>query len=58
MEETKVVFGPLRNRITDAVAKLEEQIAITESEGGASETELQKAEEILKQGHDTLKAES
>lgn len=59
MEETKTVFGPLRNRITDAVAKLEEQIAIAESEGteGSAE-ELAKAKEMLKQGQDTLKAEA
>lgn len=59
MEETKGVFGPLRNRITDAIAKLEEQMAIAESEGAESSAEeLAKAKEMLKQGQDTLKAEA
>ncbi|KAI3400267.1 hypothetical protein diail_3648 [Diaporthe ilicicola] len=58
-EETKNVFGPLRSRITDAVSKLEEQIAIGESGGGddAVEAELAKAKEALKQGQDALRTE-
>lgn len=44
------MFGPLRNRISDAVQKLEEQIAISESDGAASEEELKKAKEALKAG--------
>lgn len=57
MEETKAVFQPLRKRIADAVAKLEEQIALSES--GADEgpaEQLAKAKDILTQGQETLKA--
>lgn len=58
MEQTKSVFEPLRVRIKDAVAKLEEQIALGESEEGTSPEELTKAKEVLTQGQDTLKAEA
>ena len=59
MDETKNVFGPLRNRITDAVLKLEEQIAISESSAEeAADTELVKAKEVLTQGQNTLNAEA
>lgn len=57
MEETKTVFGPLRSRIADAVGKLEEQIAIADSEGG-DEAELTKARGALEQGRETLKGEA
>lgn len=56
MDETKAVFQPLRKRIADAVAKLEEQIAISESaadEGSAEQ--LAKAKETLTQGQEALK---
>lgn len=56
VEETKAVFQPLRKRIADAVAKLEEQIAISESaadEGSAEQ--LTKAKETLTQGQEALK---
>lgn len=59
VNETKAVFGPLRQRITDAVAKLEEQIALSESgaDGGdGSAEQLAKAREVLTHGHETLKA--
>lgn len=56
-EETKNVFGPLRSRISDAVSKLEEQIAIGES-GDSAEADLTKAKEVLKQGQDALKSEA
>lgn len=59
MNETKAVFGPLRQRITDAVAKLEEQIALSESgadDGDGSAEQLAKAREVLTHGHETLKA--
>ncbi|KAL1878642.1 tubulin folding cofactor A [Diaporthe australafricana] len=58
-EETRNVFGPLRNRITDAISKLEEQIAIGESsaDDDAAGAELAKAKEALKQGQNALKAE-
>lgn len=42
------MFGPLRQRIADAVAKLEEQIAVRE-EAGAPEEEMQKAKDALAQ---------
>ena len=44
------MFGPLRERIAEAVEKLEEQIAIAESDGTASEEELKKAKEALESG--------
>jgi len=50
LEETKKVFGPLVERITEAVQKLEEQIAISESDGTAPEEELKKAKEALEAG--------
>ncbi|KAK3498437.1 tubulin binding cofactor A [Neurospora crassa] len=50
LEETKAVFGPLIDRIAGAVQKLEEQIAISESEGSASEEDLKKAKEALENG--------
>ncbi|KAJ4415105.1 tubulin folding cofactor A [Gnomoniopsis sp. IMI 355080] len=57
MDETKAVFQPLRKRIADAVAKLEEQIALSESgadEGSAEQ--LAKAKDTLTQGQEALKA--
>ncbi|KAK4116455.1 tubulin binding cofactor A [Canariomyces notabilis] len=50
LEETKAVFGPLQQRIADAVQKLEEQLAISESDGTASEEELKKAREAIESG--------
>ncbi|KAK4151469.1 tubulin binding cofactor A [Chaetomidium leptoderma] len=50
LQETKAVFEPLRKRITDAVDKLEEQIAISESDGTGPEEELKKAREALEAG--------
>ncbi|KAK3394148.1 tubulin binding cofactor A [Podospora didyma] len=50
LEETKAVFGPLGERIADAVQKLEEQIAISESDGTATEEQLNKAKEALVAG--------
>ncbi|KAK0617896.1 tubulin binding cofactor A [Bombardia bombarda] len=50
LQETKAVFEPLHERITEAVQKLEEQIAISESEGTASEEQLKKAQEALGAG--------
>jgi tubulin-specific chaperone A len=44
------VFGPLKQRIADAVQKLEEQLAISESDGTASEEELKKAREAIESG--------
>ncbi|KAM7207667.1 Tubulin binding cofactor A [Naviculisporaceae sp. PSN 640] len=50
LEETKKVFEPLVERIVKAVQTLEEAIAISESEGTASEEELKKAKEALAAG--------
>ncbi|KAJ4297127.1 tubulin folding cofactor A [Collariella sp. IMI 366227] len=50
LDETKAVFAPLKRRIADAVDKLEEQIAISESDGTGSEEELKKAREALESG--------
>lgn len=59
MDETRNVFGPLRERITDAVLKLEEQIAIGESNAEDGTTaELVKAKEVLSQGQNTINAEA
>jgi tubulin-specific chaperone A len=55
MEETKAVFAPLRKRISDAVQKLEEQIAISESGEAAAEGELEKAKEALAKGQELVK---
>jgi tubulin-specific chaperone A len=51
------VFEPLRQRIADAVDKLEEQIAISESDGAGSEEELKKAKEALEAGQKVAKEE-
>lgn len=45
-EETRAVFGPLKTRIAEAVARLEEQIAAAEGEGAPAD-ELAKAKEVL-----------
>lgn len=50
LEETKKVFEPLKERIVRAVNTLEEQIAISESDGSAAEAELAKAKEALRSG--------
>ena len=46
MEQTKAVFGPLRERIEDAVTKLEDQIALGE-ESGAPGPEVEQAKLVL-----------
>ncbi|KJZ78762.1 hypothetical protein HIM_02153 [Hirsutella minnesotensis 3608] len=48
VEETKAVFGPLRERIDAAVAKLEEQIAVSEHTV-ANPDELDQARAVLGQ---------
>ncbi|KAH9998890.1 putative tubulin-specific chaperone Rbl2 [Xylariaceae sp. FL0662B] len=53
VEETKAVFAPLRERIAQAVNRLEEQIATAESEGeGAApaDEEITRAREALELG--------
>lgn len=48
IEETKAVFPPLRQRITDALQKLEDQLELGQ-ERGASEEEIAKAKEVIQQ---------
>jgi hypothetical protein len=50
------MFGPLRKRIEDAVAKLEQQIASSGTDGAAAEEEMKKAKETLEQGKEASKA--
>jgi len=47
VEETKAVFPPLRQRINDAVARLEDKLEAAQENGG-SEEEVSKAQEVLK----------
>ncbi|KAB5551124.1 tubulin binding cofactor A-domain-containing protein [Coniochaeta sp. 2T2.1] len=53
LAETEAVFGPLGQKIADAVAKLEEQIALGESEG-LGEDALVKAREMLAKGREVV----
>jgi tubulin-specific chaperone A len=46
LEETKKVFPPLRQRIADAVAKLEDQIEVGE-ENAAPAEEISKAKDTV-----------
>ncbi|KAI1264309.1 putative tubulin-specific chaperone Rbl2 [Xylariaceae sp. FL1019] len=57
IEETRAVFAPLRERIDEALQRLEEQIATGESEG-ASEDEIKKAKETLTLGQSEATAAS
>ncbi|KAK2073603.1 hypothetical protein P8C59_007874 [Phyllachora maydis] len=57
LDETKAVFGPLRQRIASAVQKLEEQMAISESDGGAAAGELKEAKEALEEGQRAVASE-
>lgn len=54
IEETKAVFPPLRERITDALKKLEEQLEAGQA-SGASEEEITKAKEVIKSAQDAAK---
>ncbi|KAH8165185.1 hypothetical protein CIB48_g3045 [Xylaria polymorpha] len=49
VEETRAVFAPLRERIVEAVRRLEEQIATAEAESAPAD-EITKANEALKLG--------
>lgn len=51
------MFGPLRKQIEKAVAKLEEQLAIAESDGTASEEELKKARDAIESGRKVAEQE-
>lgn len=48
VEQTKAVFGPLRERLDAAVAKLEDQIQVRE-QSGAPEQEMEAAKATLAQ---------
>lgn len=48
IEETKAVFPPLRERITNAILKLEDQLEAGQ-ESGASEDEITKAKDVIQQ---------
>lgn len=48
VEQTKAVFEPLKQRISEAVTKLQEQIATGEEEG-APASELEQAKIVLTQ---------
>lgn len=48
VEQTKAVFGPLRERLDAAVAKLEDQIQVRE-QSGAPEQEMEAAKAALAQ---------
>lgn len=48
IEETKAVFPPLRQRITDALQKLEDQIEVAQ-QSGASPEEIAKAKNVIDQ---------
>lgn len=48
VEQTRAVFAPLRQRIADAVAKLEEQIALSD-DTGAHSADLASAKAVLAQ---------
>lgn len=54
VDETVAVFGPLKERTEDAVARLEEMIATSESSGVAPAEELEKAKEALKLAEESL----
>lgn len=48
VEQTKAVFEPLKKRIAEAVAKLQEQIIVGQEEG-APEGEIDQAKVVLSQ---------
>jgi tubulin-specific chaperone A len=50
MAETQNIFGPLRQRISDAVQRLEEQLAQSESGGSSTPEELKEAKDVLESG--------
>ncbi|EFY90867.1 tubulin folding cofactor A [Metarhizium acridum] len=45
VEQTKAVFGPLKDRIAAAVTKLEDQISLAEEAGGSED--LENAKDVL-----------
>ncbi|KAK2623941.1 hypothetical protein QTJ16_006575 [Diplocarpon rosae] len=57
IEETRAVFPPLRERISDALKKLEDQVDAGKS-SGASEEELTKAKEAIEDAKKTAKPDA
>lgn len=57
IEETKAVFPPLRQRIADALQKLEDQVESAQ-QGGASEEEIAKAKEAIEQAKKAAEAKN
>lgn len=55
-DETKAMFPHLHTRISDAVAKLEEKIALADSDPATAPADLAKAREVFAQGREALKA--
>ncbi|KAM4059030.1 tubulin binding cofactor A domain-containing protein [Hirsutella rhossiliensis] len=49
IEQTKAVFEPLRKRITEAIARLEEQIESSQGKGDVSAADLEQARAVLKE---------
>ncbi|CAN8099498.1 unnamed protein product [Discula destructiva] len=54
--ETKAMFGHLHTRIADAVAKLEEKIALADTDPDTPAADLAKAKDAFAQGREALKA--
>ena len=48
VDQTKAVFEPLKQRIAEAVTKLQEQIAVGQEEGASAE-EIDQAKVVLSQ---------
>ncbi|CAK7272793.1 tubulin folding cofactor A [Sporothrix epigloea] len=61
VDETKAVFGPLRQRTVEAVSTLEERIALAEADqadGAADTDELEKARTVLRTGQTAIAKDS
>jgi tubulin-specific chaperone A len=57
IEETKAIFTPLRQRISNALQKLEDHVKSAE-QGGASDEEIAKAKEVVEQAKKAAKSEN
>jgi len=54
IEETKAIFPPLRERIANAVVKLEEQLEKAGESGAASEVEMERGREVVRGAKEDL----
>jgi len=54
IQETKAVFPPLRQRIEDALFRLEDQVAAGEG-SGATDEEISKAKEVIQSAKKAVK---